>query len=317
MDKCTVKKLIMGATVFCLLVVLTPGAALSWDAAAHAYIEEHLYRKQGQTDSGVLHNRIYGSGATDLFNRTFTSPYVEYAAYLHETTADNVLKAWQMAASREEKAFAYGFVGHNNAWGMDATAHVSGITSGRGKGYVIAKAQVLAVMLKPVLADAGLNLPDAVVVDVCHYLVESGVDLLVRALDPAIGNKLMAAAYLRSDQVPALLINAYAMDFAALAGGQQNAAQIIATAEGMFRAYTMGYGWALTQDNALDLVADGLSKIGTSYLGLPPEYSQILFPLVKQGILASMTLCAPDFERELRASTGWVNGNLSEERIIW
>lgn len=311
------KKIVSGLGVFCLLSVLAPGAALSWDVAAHAYIEEHLYKQQGQTDIAVLYNRTYGAGAIDLFNRTFASPYWEYAAYLHATTADNVLKAWQMAAGGDEKAFAYGFVGHNNAWGMDSTAHISGVTSGRGSGYVIAKAQALAVMLKPVLADAGLNLPDAVIVDVCHYLVESGVDLLVRALDPAIGSKLIAAAYFRSDQAPALLAKAYVPDFSALAGGPENAAHIIAASEGEFRAYMMGYGWALTQNNALDLVADGLAKIGTGYLGLPPEYAQILFPLVKQGIMASMDLCARDFERELRATAGWVNGNLSKEGVVW
>jgi len=317
MHKGIVKKIVMGSCVFCLLVVLVPGAALSWDLAAHAFIEQHLYKKQGQTDIAVLQNRIYGAGALDLFNSTFTSPSVEFAAYLHATTADNSLKAWEMAASREEKAFAYGFAGHNNAWGMDSTAHISGVTSGRGTGYVIAKAQVLAVMIKPVLDEAGLNLPDAVLVDVCHYLVESGVDLLVRSLDPTIGSKLMAAAYFRSDQAPALLINAYASDFSALAGSPENAAQIIATAEGTFRAKMMGYGWALTQDNALDLIADSLAETGAIYLGLPPDYAEVLEPVVKQGILAAMMLCAPDFERELRATAGWVNGRLSSERIIW
>ena len=312
------KKILLVFCAACLMLATAPGAALSWDPATHVYIEEHLYKKQGQTDGAVLYNRIYGANAIDIFNNNFTSPYLEFAAYLHDTTRDNFLKAWEKAASREEKAFAYGLVGHNNTWGMDSTAHISGFTYGRGEGYVIAKARVLAAMLGPEIeAQLGRDLPDDVLLNVCHYLVESGVDFLVRSLDPTIGNKLMAAAYYRSGQVPALLINAYAADFSGLAGGAENAAQIIATAEGAFRVSMMGYGWALTQDNALDLVADELAKIGADYLGLPPGSAEALAPVAKQGILAAMELCTPDFEGELRATTGWVNGNLSSERIAW
>jgi hypothetical protein len=311
------KKMLMVSCAFCMIFVMGAGVALSWDAATHAYIEEHLYKKQGQTDSVVLYNRIYGANAIDIFNNNFTSPYLEFAAYLHDTTRDNFLKVWEEAASREEKAFAYGFVGHNNTWGMDSTAHVSGVTYGRGEGYVIAKARVLAAMLGPEIEAQLGDLPDDVLLNVCHYLVESGVDFLVRSLDPTIGNKLMAAAYYRSEQVPALLINAYAADFSDLAGSPENAAQIIATAEGGFRVTMIGYGWALTKDNALDLVADGIAKIGADYLGLPPDSAEDLAPIAKQGILAAMELCAPDFEGELRATTGWVNGNLSSERIAW
>jgi hypothetical protein len=302
-----------------VMSALMPGRAFSWDAATHAYIEEHLYKKQGQVDDGVLYNRIYGANAIDIFNNNFTSPYVELQASLHDTTQDHFLKVWQKAATEAEKAFAYGFVGHNNTWGMDSTAHVSGITFGRGEGYVIAKAHVLADMMKPVLEspEVGLYLPDDVLVNICHYLVESGVDFLVRSMDPSIGDKLMAAAYSRSDDIPALLVNAYAADFSALAGSQENAALIIATAEGKFRVSMMGYGWALTQDNALDLVAEGLAKVGADYLGLPKGSEAVLVPIAKQGIFAAMTLCAPDFEAELRATTGWVNGNLSSDGISW
>lgn len=300
-----------------LLSTVIPGRAYSWDPATHAYIEEHLYKKRGQLDDGVLYNRIYGANTIDMFNNKFESPYLEFAAYLHDTTQDNFLKAWDMAATKAEKAFAYGFVGHNNTWGMDSTAHISGITSGRGQGYVIAKAQILAAMLKPALEAQLGPLPDDVVVNICHYLVESGVDFLVRSIDPSIGNKLMAAAYNRSDDTPALLVNAYKGDFAALAGSPENAAQLIATAESMFRASTMGYGWALTQENALDLVATGMASVGAAYLKLPPGSETALVPLIEQGIFAAMTLCAPDFERELRASTGWLNGKLSSHGITW
>ena len=300
-----------------VLSMLMPGRAYSWDPATHAYIEEHLYKKRGQADDGVLYNRIYGANVMDMFNNKFSSPYLEFAAYLHDPTQENFLEVWEEADTRMERAFAYGFVSHNNTWGMDSTAHISGITFGKGEGYVIAKARILAVMLKPGLEAQLGPLPDVVVMDICHYFVETGVDFLVRGMDPSIGNKLMAAAGNRSDEVPALLIEAYKDDFAALAGSPENAALIIGTAEGMHRATIMGYGWALTQDNALNLVAQEMAKVGAEYLGLPPGSDAALVPAVEQGVLAAMQLCAPDIDRELRASTGWVNGRLSSHGISW
>lgn len=314
------KRVFVMLWILCLTLALVPTLALSWDAATHAYIEEHFYKKQGQTDSTILYNRIYGANVLDIFNNNFTSPYLEFAAYLHDTSQDNFLKIWEIAESKNEKAFAYGFVGHNNTWGMDSTAHISGITFGRGEGYVIAKARVLAVMLGPTLqAQLGLDLPYDVLVNLCHYLVESGVDFLVRDMDPSIGNKLKDAAYLRSDEVPALLVSAYAADFSTLAGSRENAVQIILTAEGNFRVSIMGYGWALSQekDKALDLVADGLAKVGAIYLGLPPGSEAALAPVARQGIVSAMMLCAPDFKDELKATTGWVNGKLSSKGIAW
>jgi hypothetical protein len=201
---------------------------------------------------------------------------------------------------------------------MDSTAHVSGITYGRGTGYVIAKAQALAVILRPLLPAPLAGLDEEVLVNLCHYLVESGVDFLILAKDPAIGNKLMNAAFFRSSEVPALLVNAYQDDFANLAGITETAAAgIVTTAEANFQISMINYGWALTQPNALDLVAQGLASIGVIYLGLPPGSEIILTPVAKSGIQAAMMLCKPDFEREIKADTGWVNGKLSAAGIVW
>ncbi len=300
-----------------LMLLIMPGVALSWDLAAHTYIEEHLYKMQGQTDMTIMNNRIYGAGALDIFNNNFTSPYLDFANYLHDPNSENFLKAWTAAVTSEEKAFAYGFVGHNNSWGMDSTAHISGITFGRGEGYVIAKAKILAGYLKPAFESQGFFLPEDVLLNVCHYLVEAGVDMLVLKIDPNVGNKIFTAAYSRSDQVPALLVRAFGADFSAITGDPQNIGQLIFAAEGAFRVSTMGYGWALMQPNAFDLVAQGLATNGATYLGLPPEAVPSLVPLVKQGMAVAMMICAPDFKRELQATTGWVNGRLSSKGIVW
>jgi hypothetical protein len=305
-----------------LMLIQTVGASFAWEAATHAYIEEHLYKQKGQADEYVMRNRIYGANAIDIFNNNFTSPYLDFAAYFHSTSQEYFLEAWQIAATKEEMAFAYGFVSHNNKWGMDSTAHISGLTYGRVTGYVIAKAKVLAAMLRPSLEEQlGLppgSLSDEVLVNLCHYLVESGVDFLILEKDPAIGSKLMNASFFRSNEVPALLVNAYQDDFASLAGITETAAaSIIATAEANFQISMINYGWALTQPNALDLVAQGLAGIGVIYLGLPPGSETILTPVAKSGIQAAKVLCKPDFEREIKADTGWVNGKLSAAGVVW
>lgn len=317
MKKSFVCRMFVTFSSVCLMLALSMVPALAWDLATHTYIEEHLYKKTGQADSAVMYNRIYGAGAIDIFNNNFTSPYLDFSNYLHDTTREDFLKVWEIAASRNEKAFAYGFVSHNNTWGMDSTAHVSGRTFGKGEGYVIAKARILAAMLGPAVEAQLGPLDEEVLVNLCHYLVESGVDFLVRDKDPEIGSKLIAAAFNRSDDVPTLLAEAYKSDFATLAGDEDAAASLIATAEGNFKNSMMAYGYALTQGNALDLVAGGLAATGVSYLGLPPGSEVFLIPIAQQGIIAAKMLCAPDFERELHASTGWVNGRLSSNGIAW
>lgn len=312
------RKLLVVLWMTGLVLILTAGASFAWEAATHAYIEEHLYKKAGQADEYVLYNRIYGANALDIFNNNFTSPFLEFAAYFHSTAQENFLQAWQLAASREEKAFAYGFVSHNNKWGMDSTAHISGKTYGKRTGYVIAKAQVLAAMLRSSLPEPLNGLPEETLVNLCHYLVESGVDFLVKAKDPEIGNKLFAAALNRSDEVTTLLVNAYQDDFAVLAGiTETEAAGKIEDAETNFQISMMAYGWALTQPNALQLVAGGLADVGLIYLNLEDEWKPILTEVAQQGITAAMMLCKPDFERELQATKGWVNGKLSSAGVTW
>jgi hypothetical protein len=124
-----------------VMSILMPGRSYSWAPATHAYIEKHLYKQHGKLDNGILNNRIYGATALDIFNFSFDSPYPQCSAYLHDTQNPNFLKVWENASL--QRAFAYGFVSYNNTWGMDSTAHVSGITYGRGEGYVIARGACL------------------------------------------------------------------------------------------------------------------------------------------------------------------------------
>jgi hypothetical protein len=316
--KKTIKKVLVLVLMNGLMLILTASAGFAWNAATHAYIEENLNKKTGKSTPDILNNRIYGANALDLFNDNFYLPYLAFADYFHSTSEEYFLKAWQIASNKDEKAFAYGFVSHNNKWGMDSTAHISGKTYGKDTGYVIAKAQALAAILRPYLPEEMSAIDEETLVNLCHYLVESGVDFLVREKDPLIGSKLMNAAYARSESVPTLLANAYKADFAYIAIISENeAANTIIEAEENFQASMIGYGWVLAQDDALDYVAAGLADVGLSYLELPEVYRLMLEGVAMQGILAAMELCRSDFERELKADTGWGNGKLSSAGVTW
>ena len=324
--KKTMMKKIFALWIAGLAVILMVGPAFAWEAGTHAYIEQLIHKKMGHVDSSIMNNRIYGANALDIFNNKFTSPYLECAGIFHDTSDhEYFLQAWQIASTSAEKAFAYGFVSHNNKWGMDSTAHISGITYGRGTGYVIAKAQVLAGWLGPFLeTNLGLTLPYETLVNLCHYLVESGVDFLVRQKDPLIGSKLMAAASYRSNEAPALLVNAYKGTFVSLGifPNEAAAAAFIAQTEAEYQNYLFIYGLILSianEDDAINAVAQGLADVGASYLGFPHDPATIaaLTFVAKQGILQAMDLCKPDFEREIAATIGWVNGRLSKAKVQW
>jgi hypothetical protein len=321
-------------TAVLVILILIPGRSYSWAPATHAHMEKQFYKQQGKLkqqekldDFGILNNRIYGATALDIFNFSFSSPYPQCSAYLHDTENPNFLKVWDALKVSEntslQRAFAYGFVGHNNTWGMDSTAHISGITYGRGEGYVIAKASMLVPLLKEtdefktLESQLGGELPYEVMLNVCHYLIEYGVDLLVLNEDTSIGGTLFDAAAKRDPADPTLLIAAYAddQDFKDLVA-PRDAAGFITEAEAMFRNSMLIYGKALAPnpDEARANIIIFLTVFGENYLNIP---AALLKPVVTRGLDIAMDICASDFEREIKASTGWVNGKLSSNGISW
>ena len=162
----------------------------------------------------------------------------------------------------------------------------------------------------------GVELPYEVMLNVCHYLIEYGVDLLVLNKDPFIGKTLCTAAAKRDPGAPELLIAAYADDpgFKALLPPSQDAAGFITEAEAMFRNSMVLYGGALSARNPQENIAEFLSAVGENYLNIP---AALLEPVVTRGLDIAMDICASDFEREIKASTGWVNGKLSSNGISW
>lgn len=297
------------------LLVALPGGAAAWNAASHAYVARELHRAGGQLGEADLANRIYGANALDLFNAHFTTTWVTLQAMLHDPTGGASLAPFEAAETDAEVAFAFGFASHGNSWGADSTAHRSGVTVGRGEGYVIAKARALAPILAPALAAYGMVLPDETLLLVSHILVEQAVDYLLVARDPSLPQLLVDTALARDAGTPELLVRAFAGAFAPVVGDEDAAADLLRAAEGEFRFSTMSYGWALAQPDARTLIAGGIGAQAEEFLDLDDGTGAFLVPLIDWAISQAEQLCAPDFARELAATTGWVNGRLASHGV--
>jgi hypothetical protein len=296
------------------LAGLSPSPAQAWNAVSHAWVARDIHRASGQV-SPADPNRLYGAGAPDLFQAHFSPPWAQLQAVVHDPGTAALLEVWMAADAGPERAFAFGMLSHGNGWGADSTAHLRSRTLGPDQGYVIAKAAALAPQLGPVLASVGMVLPEDVLLLVCHILVEQGVDLQLVADDPTIAPALLQAASVRDGSIPALLAEAWAGPFAPIVGSEAEAAEFVVTAEAIYRWTTAGYAWALTQPNGRALVVAGIANQAEEFLGLPPGAGAALQPLIDYGITLAMALTEGDWERELRASAGWVNGTLASHHV--
>lgn len=163
------KELMMLGVIFLMLLSLST-EAFSWSAATHAYIENQLGKKRGLENS----NEIYGGIVPDVFNYLFNYP--AFLDYLYGQTHEDFIKVWRPARWGLEKSFAYGFVGHNDVWGADFTAHHLCQTCGTGEGYAITKAREL-LTIAPLPPELGI--PEDVAIEIFHEIVENSVDILV------------------------------------------------------------------------------------------------------------------------------------------
>jgi hypothetical protein len=152
--------------------------------------------------------------APDLFYYLFSYP--PYLDYLYGQTYYDLIKVWRISRWGLEKSFAYGFVGHNDVWGADSTAHQRCQTCGTREGYPIRKArEILAIVPLP----SELGIPENIATGIFHEIVENSVDIPIsKKADPLVGKKIAASAILRNPEFPLLLVKAYAKDIASFAG---------------------------------------------------------------------------------------------------
>ena len=305
------KKLFMVVGTFLCMVFFLAQTAFSWGWAVHTYIDDQFSTKWALRNG----NQIYGGLAPDLFNFRFDAP--EYRAYLFYQTHNNFMNVWNAAQSTPGRAIAFGFVSHNEVWGVDSTAHRSGITFGVGEGYVIAKAKVLKGILDQVPQFTALQLPEQVVLEVAHELVERGVDILMKGIDPMIGAKMAAAALPPNPNFVPLLEKSYAEGLAAYFGIRDiDARKFITSSERQFRQMMVLYGQTLMKDEAtaISLNAEQLEEVAKMFLaayGLPPLPEGVdIKPLLQFGIQQGMTICAQDFAGEVSATLDLVEQQL-------
>lgn len=303
-------KIFISLGMICLALVFLTSVAFPWGYATHAYIDDHIGRNCGAKNM----YEIYGGMSPDIFNYMFDNP--EYLGYLYYQTHNESMRVWEEAKTKRENAFGYGFVSHNDVWGADYTAHHSGITYGQTQGYVIEKAYILKQILEQIPEYQALDLPDPVALEVSHNLIENGVDILMKRLDPTIGKKIALSALSRNPKIPHLLVRTYAEDFSAYAGiSYPEAASIIKTAEKEFRESIILYGQALMLDEetAVQLISEQTAYIAESFLGvygiILPEGVDLM-PLIIFAIQQSIEICSEDYADEIEATVYHVDQQL-------
>ena len=289
-----------------------------WGSATHAYIAVELNDQEQSTNL----TEIYGALLPDAFNVMFGDPY---QGQLWTQTHYEFMKLVESAESEHDKALAYGFASHNEAWGADQTAHISSI-SYPGAGYVIRKQDELAAILEPqvrlFLLFSGVPNSSAVVNEVlptvAHTAVETAIDLLIcQNEDPDVGQRLVLAARTRGWSAPILLCKAYATDFAATAGTTEAvAAPLIIAAESEFRHQIELYGTALTQEDPVGALAEqgaDLAKLLlAAELGIVVD---IPVDLMTEILDTATDLVKDDYATELAATVTYVREELESHGV--
>jgi len=291
------------------LVLATYG--LSWGSATHAFIAKRI----GRLSIFFNSQEMYGLMAPDLFNYDFNLAYDPILTVFTHGVPGNegFMAVWEKASWRDyQKSLAFGFVAHNDVWGADYTAHHQALAisvpadfpsiPGVDPGYVIIKA--LALNSDPTMNGyfeaLGLSNSDPdqfrLRLEMCHNLVETAGDLIIRRVDPGIGEKIISASVLRGRSFPELLIKA-------LDNPDYN--QIIRQNEAQFRRLMIQYGAILAQPEvrAFEGLAEQMAELGVAFIKqftgqeIPLERA---LEISKYGIKKSLQLCAPDYMNEIR-----------------
>ncbi len=288
-------------TAVAALIVLLAPAASAWGPATHAYIAQRLPYAQllwsGQ--------KLYGAMAPDVNNFFPESLRVNgflQTHYAPPVIAPGFLAVWDTAHTSIQKAQAIGFLSHNEMWGADSFAHNE--LADHPSGYVITKAGLLCQRLQAQLLAFGLwNTYGAfITLDNCHFVLEYGIDLLMKQKDPALGLRVSTAALLRSPEFPTLLANAY--NSTGITPDQWK------QAEAEFRSFAVQYGFELQQPDsvAIPLIAEHLAAVAAKIGSLPPVPGADT--LIALALVDSMDLCKRDFSATIDAAVAGVRQNL-------
>src|SRR5512143_804204 len=221
-----------------LIVAMAPAVALPWGWATHTHFVRQL--------AGDDVDAIYGALVPDMGQ--VMDPTL--GGFIQEQTHHKFAKAVAKGFAMGLPDTAYGFASHNEFWGADNTAH------NPVSGYVTLKTTALVALtgldgqLHALLLSNGVTDPEASLLAaqfagvIAHEAVEYAVDIrLEETRDPAVGESLADAAYLRDPRVPDLILRAYGHNFAARFRLPESAAEALLRAgESDFQAFMVGYG---------------------------------------------------------------------------
>lgn len=297
-----------------------PGVALGWAGGTHGYIAKHTDFKAGLTSADELCNRIYGANAVDLFNLDMSPLGLALADIVHGRGNATAAEAWTIVTAMPDPAdvdlaFAYGFSTHNDGWGTDSTAHWSGITQARDRGYVIAKAEQLQAYLPPGALE-GAGIPAGLQPLVSHLIVEYAVDLLLADVDPSLGAALAQSAACPVIADPAVLHATLLPYVMRILGSEDEATAhwIIGYADTISRGLVFQLGTVYSQPTP-EVRAYAMSWLLAEFArnlpGMEGADPAALQPLVAQLLGLGKMICAPDFRDEIDATIGRVNGRMN------
>ena len=257
-----------------MTLILGLSTTHAFNSAAHLYIAQQVYQVQNKNTD--LH---YGSIAPDLALYTYPDKWPTSFEDTHYAYID--LRDY--AHGLPQKAFAKGWLTHNEDWGADFYAHRMNprnnktcVTAGDYQGYVIEKACLLS-------AQTGIYNPDFT-----HLVVEIAIDLLLRNnVDLNLGKKLLNANSSRSLVDRTLLATV-------LVGNEQRTDRVtLATTELSFRTVVDLYARALKLPSPYNEQA--LAAIGSQLAEL---YGMELSEEEALDILeVAINLCKDDYKQ--------------------
>jgi hypothetical protein len=294
-----------------ILLSLTTANLPAWGPGVHAYIADRIGKKAGWKNV----DEMYGAMAPDVINYMFYSPYLPE---MYFATHFDFKRIWKAAQTPRERALAYGFLTHNNAWAADYSAHTGSLSlEDHAKGYVIQKAELLAEILEGDAGYASLGIPCEITLEICHNMIENSVELLMAQVERDLGKKVVLAVRGRSNAFPRLLARAYSPLFAEYFNNSgKQAAEALVSAETVFRQIVTAQGYTLQQDLpvALDQMAELNAQLAEGFLAqygvvLPEDFDSK--GLIADLIVIGMTLCQDDFEAEVSATVKEVEKNMA------
>jgi hypothetical protein len=349
------KRFVLGLTLALGSLFIT-STAYTWNFATHAYIAAKI----GKLLPLYNFNEMYGLMAPDIFNFDF-SLMEEHTlrGYTHGIPPDgamyppyspanyNFMNVWYSANWGLKKSAAFGFVAHNDAWGADFVAHWRAVPTAdptpipfpiyappdcipQPPGYIIYLAAALdaGLALEGVWTTMGLETDYPTRLMFCHNIIEYAGDLVLKRVDPLIGQKIILACALRTPEFAKLLKDGFDHLYDPL----------VTAGEPAYRKMLMQYGLILLmpEQTAINMLAAQLAGLAIDYLafvwGITPEELEASMPGIReqltlfgQGALAAgIQVCEappfglPSYMQEVNSvAVPWVKAQLRAHGVIY